>query len=70
MESALEEYRTEVGNTAPIHASQRTCRMHAGSFVAFVHCFRVQRRRGLRHNMLAFMGIVIVVYAVAVVIGV
>ena len=32
--------------------------------------WRVQRRRGLRHNMLAFIGIVIPVYAVVVVIGV
>ena len=38
--------------------------------IAFVHCFVYSVRRGLRHNMLAFIGIVIVVYAVAVVIGV
>ena len=33
VESALEEYRTEVGNTAPSHASRRTCRTHAERFV-------------------------------------
>ena len=50
METALEEHRTEVGNTAPGHASRQACRMRAESFVRwlkgrFAPGTRVNRRK-------------------------